>query len=162
MRFSLIDRIVELEPGVRVSAIKALALSEGYLEDHFPKFPVMPGVLMLEALVQAASWLILKSEDFSHSVVTLREARNVKFAEFVRPGEVLAITVEVMKHDASTTMLKAQGVVNGRVAVSARLLMERCNMADRLPNREVWDATTRAKIRKRFELIYQPSRPNLG
>lgn len=162
MRFSLIDRIVEIEPGVKISAIKALALSEGYLEDHFPKFPVMPGVLMLEALVQAGSWLILRSEDFVHSVVTLREARNVKFAEFVRPGEVLSITAEVFKQEGSTTTLKAQGVVNGRVAVSGRLLLERCNLADRQPTKAVWDATTRAKIRQRFDLIYQPNRPTLS
>jgi len=95
-------------------------------------------------------------------VVALREARNVKFAEFVRPGEVLLITAEIIKQDATTTTLKAQGTVNGKVAVSARLLLGRLNMADRLPNREVWDATTRAKVRKRFELIYQPIRPTMG
>jgi 3-hydroxyacyl-[acyl-carrier-protein] dehydratase len=159
MRFSLIDRIVELEPGVRISAVKALALCEEYLEDHFPKFPVMPGVLMLEALVQAGSWLVFKTEDFAHSVVTLRESRNVKFAEFVRPGEVLNITAEILKQDATTTTLKAQGVVNGRVAVSGRILLERMNMADRIPSRATWDGTTRAKVRKRFELLYQPVLP---
>lgn len=162
MRFSLIDRIVELEPGVRISAVKALALAEDYLEDHFPKFPVMPGVLMLEALVQAGAWLVFRTEDFAPSVVTLRESRNVKFAEFVRPGEVLNITAEILKHDATTTTIKAQGVVNDRVAVSGRLLLERLNMADRLPGRETWDATTRAKVRKRFDLLYQPARPSLA
>lgn len=162
MRFSLIDRIVELEPGARISAVKALALCEGYLEDHFPKFPVMPGVLMLEALTQTASWLVSRSEGFSHSVVVLREARNVKFAEFVRPGEVLAISAEVIKQEGATVTLKAQGTINGKVAVSARLVLERLNLADRQPNRELWDATTRAKSRARFDLLYQPNRPALS
>lgn len=162
MRFTFIDRIVELEPGAKITAIKALALCEGYLEDHFPKFPVMPGVLMLEALTQASTWLVQHAEDFAHSVVALREARNVKFAEFVRPGEVLNITAEVIKQEGLTTTLKAQGTVLGRTAVSARLVLERMNLSDRRSNQEMWDATTRAKTRRRFDLIYQPSRPTVG
>src|SRR5690349_1993879 len=62
MRFTLIDRIVELEPGARIKAIKALSMAEEYLGDHFPKFPVLPGVLMLEALTQAGAWLVRSSE----------------------------------------------------------------------------------------------------
>ena len=63
MRFSLIDRIVELEPGERVTATKSLTMAEEYLADHFPHFPVMPGVLMLEAMTQAGAWLVRVSED---------------------------------------------------------------------------------------------------
>ena len=57
MRFILVDRISELEAGRRIVAHKALSLAEEYLADHFPKFPVLPGVLMLEAMVQASAWL---------------------------------------------------------------------------------------------------------
>jgi len=78
MYFSLIDKIDSLEPGKRIVATKSLSLAEEYLQDHFPNFPVMPGVLMLEALTQASAWLIRVSEDFSHSIVVLKEARNVK------------------------------------------------------------------------------------
>ena len=53
MRFTLIDRITELKPGVSITAVKGLTLAEEYLQDHFPRFPVMPGVLMLEAMFQA-------------------------------------------------------------------------------------------------------------
>lgn len=157
MRFSMIDRIVELTPGSKIAAVKALALSEEYLEDHFPKFPVMPGVLMLEALVQAGSWLVFATDDFAWPIVALKEARNVKFAEFVRPGEVLAISAEIMKQEGTVVTLKAQGMLGDRVAVSGRLLLERRNRGDLQPGWELWDQTTRMRVRKRFELLFQPS-----
>ena len=68
MRFHLIDRIVEVRPGQTLQAIKNLTLGEEYLADHFPSFPVMPGVLMLQTLVEAGAWLLRLSEDFRHSV----------------------------------------------------------------------------------------------
>src|SRR5688572_22009899 len=95
MRFSLIDRIIELQPGVRIDTVKSLSLAEEYLADHFPSAPVMPGVLMLEALTQSCAWLVRASEDFAHSVVVLKEARSVKYASFVEPGKMLRITAEV-------------------------------------------------------------------
>ena len=64
MRFTLIDRIVELEPGARITATKSLTMAEEYLGDHFPNFPVMPGVLMLEAMTQTAAWLIRAERGF--------------------------------------------------------------------------------------------------
>ena len=78
MRFTLLDRVVAIEPGKSITAIKTLTLSEEYLADHFPRFPVMPGVLMLEAMTQAAAWTIRLGEDFAHSIVVLRSAKNVK------------------------------------------------------------------------------------
>ena len=74
MRFNLIDRIVELQPGRSLWAYKNLTLGEEYLADHFPTFPVMPGVLMLHTLVEAGAWLLRLSDDYRYSVVTLREA----------------------------------------------------------------------------------------
>ena len=69
MRFVLIDRILELTPGESLVGVKNLTLAEEYLADHFPGFPVMPGVLMLEALTQAGAWLIRETEDFANSVI---------------------------------------------------------------------------------------------
>ena len=69
MRFTLVDRILEITPGEKIVAIKNLSMAEEYLGDHFPGFPVMPGVLMVEALTQASAWLIRASEDFAHSVL---------------------------------------------------------------------------------------------
>ena len=64
MRFTLIDRIVDFQPGVRLTAMKSLTMTEEYLGDHFPNFPVMPGVLMLEAMTQAAAWLVRAERGF--------------------------------------------------------------------------------------------------
>ena len=68
MRFQLVDRLLEIEPGKRIRMVKNLTLGEEYLADHFPTFPVMPGVLMLQTLVEAGAWLLRLTDDFRHSV----------------------------------------------------------------------------------------------
>lgn len=158
MRFSLIDRIVELTPGSRIAATKSLSLAEEYLADHFPRAPVIPGVLMLEGLIQASAWLIRSGEDFSHSTVTLREAKAVKYANFVEPGQVMRITAEVLDQGARETRLKAQGVVEGEAAVSARLVMERYNQAEADPSLAAQDAFMIQKLRDLFSILYRPER----
>src|SRR3954471_22123173 len=133
MRFCLLDRILELEPGVRVTASRRLRPDEDYLQDHFPRFPVMPGVLMLEAMYQASAWLVRQSEGFAHSIVLLKEARNIKYADFVTPGKELVVTAEILKHDDSLTTLKTQGTIDGNMAVNGRLVRDRSTLADRPP-----------------------------
>lgn len=148
MRFCLLDRIVELQPGVRVTAIKRLRPDEDYLKDHFPRFPVMPGVLMLEAMYQASAWLVRQSEGFAHSMVVLKEARNIKYADFVTPGKELVVTAEIVKQDDVLTTLKTQGTIDGGVAVTGRLVLERYNLADRYPARRNTDPYLRAELRE--------------
>ena len=145
MRFSLIDRIVELEPCVRITAVKTLTMAEEYLADHFPHFPVMPGVLMLEALTQAGAWLVRVSEDFAHSIVVLKQANNVKYAQFVEPGQTLTVTAEILKFDDGEVKLKAYGTVGGRIIVSARLTLACYNLADADPQHEATDAAIAAR-----------------
>ena len=123
MQFILIDQITELNEGSDITAIKALSIAEEYLRDHFPLFPVMPGVLMLEGLFQTSAWLIRKSENFAHSIVILKEARNVKYAGFVAPGQTLTIKATITKQDESTTTLKSTGEVNGDVVISCKLII---------------------------------------
>jgi len=147
MRFCLLDRIVELEPGVRVTAVKRLRPDEDYLQDHFPRFPVMPGVLMLEAMYQASAWLVRQTEGFSNSMVVLKEARNIKYADFVTPGKELVVTAEILKQDNNLTTLKTQGTIDGNVAVNGRLVLERFNLADRYPKRAVTDPYLRSELR---------------
>ncbi len=154
MRFTLLDRIIELEPGAKITAVKNLSMAEEYLADHFPGFPVMPGVLMLEAMTQAGEWLIRASEDFAHSVVTLKEARNVKYANFVRPGQMLTVTAEVLGQDERETKLKAQGTVEGQTVVSARLVLERYNLSADDTGRAVTDEVVKLKLRELFALLY--------
>src|SRR5439155_24800540 len=102
MRFNLVDRIQEVQPGQRIRAAKNLTLGEEYLADHFPGFPVMPGVLMLEALAEAGAWLLRVTDDFRHSVIVLRGARGVKFGAFVEPGRRLALAVELLERADGT------------------------------------------------------------
>ena len=156
MRFTLVDKIVDLVPGKRITAVKSLTLAEEYLGDHFPRFPVLPGVLMLEALTQASAWLVRASEDFAHSVVVLKEARNVKYADFVEPGHTLTLVAEILEQGQRETKLKASGTVDGRQAVAARLVIERYNQADRNPVRAGTDGHLRRKMRTLFAAIYAP------
>src|SRR5437868_2398913 len=106
MRFNLIDRIFEVRPGQAIKAAKNLTLGEEYLADHFPTFPVMPGVLMLQALVEAGAWLLRATEDFRHAVVTLRDARNVKYGHFMEPGKRLVVGVEWLERTETTATFK--------------------------------------------------------
>jgi 3-hydroxyacyl-[acyl-carrier-protein] dehydratase len=147
MRFCLLDRVIELEAGVRIMAVKRLRPDEDYLKDHFPRFPVMPGVLMLEAMYQASAWLVRQSEGFAHSMVVLKEVRNVKYADFVTPGRELVVTAEILKQDESLTTLKAQGTIDGNIAVNGRLVLERFNLADRHPTRKDTDPFLRTEMR---------------
>jgi 3-hydroxyacyl-[acyl-carrier-protein] dehydratase len=159
MRFKLLDRIVDLKPGVSITAIKGLALAEDYLADHFPQFPVMPGVFMLEAMSQASAWLIRSSEDFQHSIVVLREARNVKYADFVAPGQILTVCAEIVSQTERDTKLKVNGTVDGRVNVSARLVMTRYNLAEQNPVCASSDAHVIREMREQFNVLYRPE-PN--
>src|SRR5471030_724244 len=97
MRFTLLDRIDAHQPGKFLRGCKFLALAEEYLADHFPGFPVMPGVLMLETLVQAGGWLIRHAEDFAKSTVLLKEARAIRYNSFVQPGNSLIVNMTVKK-----------------------------------------------------------------
>jgi len=155
MRFSLIDRITELNEGVSITAEKQLLSTEDYLRDHFPGFPVMPGVLMLETMNQAAMWLVYATEGFKNSVVHLKEAKNVKYQDFVKPGQVLVVRAEVVKQDESTTTLKASGSVDGKTAVSGRLVLERFTLAERFPAVGPIDGYTRSELREFFRGINQ-------
>src|SRR4029079_18881704 len=111
MRFVLIDRILELTPGESLVAVKNLTLAEEYLADHFPGFPVMRGVLMLEALTQAGAWLIRETEDFAHSVIVLKSARTIKYGSFVEPGRQLQLRVEITDHGPRETAFRGKGVI---------------------------------------------------
>jgi len=131
MRFNLIDKIVEVQAGVSIKALKNLTLGEEYLADHFPTFPVMPGVLMLETLVEAGAWLLRISEDYAHSVIVLREAKNIKYGNFMEPGKQMMITVELIEKTADMAVFKGKGEMEGQSTVSARFTLARYNLRDK-------------------------------
>src|SRR5262245_43068082 len=131
MRFTLIDRITDLEPGKRIEAVKNLTMAEEYLAEHFPGFPVLPGVLMLEAVTQAGAWLIRATEDFQHSVVLLKEAKAVKYGHFVTPGKQLWLSCEWASAIGPLVTMKCKGELSGANSVSCRLVLERFNLSER-------------------------------
>lgn len=133
MRFCLVDRITSLEPGKSLTALKNLSLAEEYLADHFPGFPVLPGVLMIEALVQSCSWLWRATDQFAYSTILLKQVRAVKFNNFVAPGHTLQLQVELLKQQEDTWTFQGSGTVDGGSAVSAKLTLERFNLASKNP-----------------------------
>jgi len=157
MRFTLIDRIAEIDPGKRILAMKNLSMAEEYLADHFPGFPVMPGVLMLEAMVEAGGWLIRVSEDFAHSLVVLKQVNNVKYGSFVQPGQTLKLEVEITGQSSNEVKIKARGTVDGRLTVTARLVLERYNLADKNPEQKRTDEQLKKQSRELLDLLYVPA-----
>ncbi|HEX6984218.1 MAG TPA: 3-hydroxyacyl-ACP dehydratase FabZ family protein [Planctomycetaceae bacterium] len=154
MRFSLVDRIVTLVPGESVTAVKNVSSAEEYLADHFPGFAVLPGVMMVETLVQAGAWLVRATDDFKDSVVLLKQARAVKFNNFVRPGQTLTVNLTIQGRGEGETTLKATGEVEGQNAVSARLTLTHFNLADRNPDLAKSDAARVETLRRQFAEIW--------
>ncbi len=159
MRFNLVDRILEVTPGRSLRAIKNLTLAEEYLADHFPTFPVMPGVLMLQTLVEASAWLVRFTEDFKHSVIVLREAKNVKYGTFMDPGRQMQIRVELVSHDPVSATLKGRGEVDGASTVSASLTLHRYNLRDRSPAHAAADQRIVEHLRHQATLLWDRPLP---
>ena len=157
MRFVLIDRITELQPGQSLVAVKNLSLAEEYLADHFPGFPVMPGVLMLEALTQAGAWLIRDMEDFAHSVIVLKQARTIKYGSFVEPGRQLELRVELTEHGERESTFKGKGVIDGQVMVQGRITLTRYNLRERNPSLHATDAMIVAGMRDLYSTLRKGS-----
>jgi len=121
LRFELIDQVIE-QTGDRLVGLKNLTAAEEYLQDHFPRFPVMPGVLMLETLAQAGRLLLAERCPEDHLVI--QKARNVKYGNMVRPGQSLRVEVELTGSDERGFDLTGVGTVDGQVAVSGKLRLE--------------------------------------
>jgi 3-hydroxyacyl-[acyl-carrier-protein] dehydratase len=151
MRFNLVDRIVAVTPGQALQAVKNLTLGEEYLADHFPTFPVMPGVLMLQTLVEAGAWLLRVTDDFHHSIIVLREARNVKYGSFMQPGGRMHVTVELAEQDGPLARLKGKGEVDGNATVSVRLTLCRYNLSERNPALKLVDDRIVQELRARYQ-----------
>lgn len=153
MKFVLVDRILELEPGKRVVAQKAVSLAEEYLADHFPTFPVLPGVFMLEALTQASAWVARTALDFAPSVVVLKDARNVTYKSFIAPGQVLTIESTCKELTPEMSVYQAAGSIEGREIVKGKLTLRHLSLAERDPALAEIDETIRGRMRSLYELL---------
>ena len=127
MRFQLIDRVLQRSED-KLTAVKTVTAAEEYLADHFPDFPVLPGVMMLETLAQAGRLLV--SPHGEGPPLVIREVRNVKYANMVRPGQTLKVEVTMRKKDATGYEFAGVGSVDEQddgptsVAVQGRFRLE--------------------------------------
>lgn len=153
MKFNLVDQIVELAPARSIRTVKMLTLAEEYLADHFRTFPVMPGVLMLECMVQSAAWLVRATEDFAHSLILLAGARNVTYKSFMTPGRSLDIEVICERYDARSSDFSGRGYCEDDEMVKAKFTLNHWNLADQNPEWESIDRRLIAHARAQFALI---------
>ncbi|BDQ36438.1 3-hydroxyacyl-[acyl-carrier-protein] dehydratase FabZ [Pseudodesulfovibrio nedwellii] len=115
--FLLVDRVLELEPGVRLKAIKNVTMNEEYFQGHFPNMPVMPGVLQLEALAQAGGILVINSidEPLGDKVFLFTGLNKVKFRRPVVPGDQLELCVHYERHKLNIWKMRGVAKVDGQV-----------------------------------------------
>ncbi len=126
--FLLVDRIDELEPE-RIVGIKNVTVNEPFFIGHFPDFPVMPGVLIVEAMAQVAGVLVLSQiPDRQNKLVLLASVEEAKFRRPVRPGDQLRIEMKVARRKATIAKMFGTASIDGAVAAEATML---CKLADR-------------------------------
>jgi 3-hydroxyacyl-[acyl-carrier-protein] dehydratase len=121
----LVDRVLELDKGVRIKALKNVSINEPFFTGHFPHRPVMPGVLMLEALAQAAALLSFETNGDSPDSDTVYYFVGIDGARFkrpVEPGDQLILDVAVDRVKAGIYKYKARASVDGELAVEAELM----------------------------------------
>ena len=153
MRFLLIDKVLELDSGKHIKTVKSLSLAEEYLADHFPTFPVLPGVLLLEGLVESASWLVREAENFKHSMVLLKEARNVKYKSFLAPGSTIEYTVQAKAIGQDSSSFTGFGQSEGQRIVEARFSLRHFNLADENSQMQPVDAEVIENMKQRWRLL---------
>ncbi len=121
MPMLLIDTIEELEPGVRAVGKKCVSYNEPYFAGHFPGEPVMPGVLIVEALAQVGAVAVLSCDGFKGKTAYFGAINSAKFKKKVVPGDVLILETEMIKQKGPVGIAKAKATVDGKVAVIAEL-----------------------------------------
>lgn len=119
--FLLIDKIISIEEGKKVTAIKNVTINEQFFNGHFPIEPVMPGVLIIEAMAQAGSVAILKSPELKGKIAYFGAINNAKFRQKVVPGDVLLLEVEIIKLKKSAGIGKGTAYVDNKKVAEAEL-----------------------------------------
>ncbi len=120
--FLLIDRVVELEPGKSIVAIKNVTINEAFFQGHFPGKPIMPGVLQIEALAQAGGVLVYKSVQTDDNIVYFMSIDKVKFRKPVVPGDQLRLEVGFTQARGKVYRFKGQALVDGQVVCQAEFM----------------------------------------
>jgi len=153
MRYILIDKVISLDSGKRIQTLKGVSLAEEYLGDHFPTFPVLPGVLLLQGMIESASWLVREAQNFAHSMVLLEQTRNVKYKSFLAPGQQIQYTVDVKTLEDNLSSFVGYGESKGRRIVEARLALRHFNLVDRNDAYAAADAEVIEALKQRWKLL---------
>lgn len=119
--FLLVDRVVEIEPGKRIKALKNVTVNEPFFQGHFPTQPVMPGVLILEAMAQAGGIMMLESTGDQGAICYLTTVDKAKFRRPVVPGDQLVLEVELERVVGKMGRVKGQALVDGALVAEAVL-----------------------------------------
>src|SRR5574341_984195 len=123
--FLLIDRIVEMEPQKRIVGIKNVTINEPFFQGHFPGHPIMPGVLMIEAMAQVGGMLLMSRFDgqsVEDKVVYFMSLDAVKFRRPVVPGDQIRFELEMIAFRGRTCRMKGVGYVDGQVVAEAEMM----------------------------------------
>lgn len=127
--FLLVDRILELEPQKRIVGIKNVTMNEPFFMGHFPRFPVMPGVLIIEAMAQTGGVLVLRDiPDCSERLVFFAAIEKAKFRRPVLPGDQLRLELEVLSRRPTYCRMRGNAFVDGQLAAEAVIL---CKIMER-------------------------------
>jgi 3-hydroxyacyl-[acyl-carrier-protein] dehydratase len=123
--FLLVDRVLDVVPGKSIVAVKNVSANEAYFQGHFPGYPVMPGVLILEALAQAGGVLAYESASAEERVwiLYLVGIEETRFKQTVRPGDQLLLRVELVKRRRHLWRFNSVAEVNGKLVAEAQILM---------------------------------------
>lgn len=127
--FLLVDRVIEIEPGKRLLAIKNVTINEPFFQGHFPSKPVMPGVLLIEAMAQATGLLAMESAEVpKEAIYYLVGVDKARFKRPVVPGDQLVFEVEVLKNRREIWVFSAEATVDGAMAASAEIMCTARNL----------------------------------
>ncbi len=153
MKFVLIDKIISLKSGEQIDTVKSVSLAEEYLADHFPTFPVLPGVLLLQGLIESASWLVRETQNFAHSMLLLEQVRNVKYKSFAAPGIQIQYNVKAKAIDQNTSSFLGSGSCGNETIIEARLSLRHFNLAEHNPSMAAVDEQIIENMKQRYKLL---------
>ncbi|EMS70212.1 3-hydroxyacyl-ACP dehydratase FabZ [Ruminiclostridium cellobioparum] len=119
--FLLVDKIIELEPGKKAVGIKNVTVNEPFFQGHFPEYPIMPGVLIVEALAQTAGIAVAVLEENKGKLGVFASIEAMKFKHQVQPGDVLRLETEILMTKLGVTKAKVKATVEGKVAAEGEI-----------------------------------------